>query len=106
MYYQTTETKNQTVKILTDVEQANPSIVCPITAVLTEAKPYLTLSSDYSSINLDGSKASDANVGVQTFTLTVKSKLFAASVTQATYTFKLDLKACEVSDFTFSQTIN
>ncbi len=74
--------------------------------MLTEAKPYLTLSSDFTSIILDGSKASGANLGVQTFTLTVNSKLFAASVTQATYSFKLDLKACEVSEFTFSQNIN
>jgi len=105
MYYQTTETKSQTVKILTDVEQANPSIVCPITAVLTPAKSYISVSSDYSSIILDGSKASDADVGLHTFTLTVNSKLFSALVTQVTFTFVVEFKACVVSDFVFSQSI-
>lgn len=105
MYYQTTETKSQAVKILTDVEQANPSIVCPISAVLTPAKPYISVSSDYSSIILDGSKASDADVGLHTFTLTVNSKLFSALVTQVTFTFVVEFKACVVSDFVFSQSI-
>ena len=91
---------------MTDVEQANPSIVCPITAVLTPAKPYLSVSTDYSSIILDGSKASDADVGVHTFTLTVNSKLFSALVTQESYNFVVDLKACVVSDFFFAQSID
>ena len=55
MYYQTTETKTQTIKILTDVEVANSSVVCPITAVLSLVKPYISVSSDSSSIILDGS---------------------------------------------------
>jgi hypothetical protein len=106
MYYQTTETKTQTIKILTDVEVANSSVVCPITAVLSLVKPYISVSSDSSSIILDGSKASDADVGQQTVTLTVNNKIFSTLVAAATFTFVLDLKACEVSDFVFAQSIN
>jgi hypothetical protein len=47
MYYQTTETMLKTVKILTNVENFYPSIVCPITAVLTPTLSYITLSADY-----------------------------------------------------------
>jgi hypothetical protein len=47
MYYLTTETKSQTVKILSDVEVAHPTIICPITAVLTPTLNYIKLSVDY-----------------------------------------------------------
>ena len=47
MYYLTTETKSQTFKILTDVEVAHPTIICPITAVLTPSLVYITVSGDY-----------------------------------------------------------
>lgn len=87
MYYQTTQVFTEAVRILTDFELANPHIVCPITAVLTPAKPYLTLASDFTSISLNGSQASDTDVGIHFFTLTVNSLRFPGNVAQATYTF-------------------
>ena len=102
MYSATTQIITQPVKILTDVEIAHPTVICPITAVLTPARPYLSISADSATITLDGSKASDLDVGIQTITLTVNSKSFSTLVTQATYTFQLDLQACVVSTFAFS----
>lgn len=77
MYYQTTETQTQNVKIWTDVERSYASIICPITAVLTPSKPYISLSSDFTTINVDASQASDLDVGLHTMTLTVNNSVFA-----------------------------
>jgi hypothetical protein len=76
MYYLTTETKTQAVKIWTDVERTH-SIICPISAVLTPSLPYISLSADLTTILVDASFASDLDVGLHTMTLTVKNSVFA-----------------------------
>jgi hypothetical protein len=105
LYYLTTETKTQAVKIWTDVEEAYPHIICPITAVLTPTLPYISLSADFTTILVDGSFASDPDNGLHTMTLTVDSLVFPSLVTTAVYTFVLDLQACVVNDFVFAQQI-
>lgn len=70
LYYLTTETKTQAVKIWTDLERAN-SIICPITATLTPSFAYITLAADFKTILVDGSKATDPDNGLHTMTLTV-----------------------------------
>jgi hypothetical protein len=91
MYYLTTETMSKTVKILTDVEVAHPTIVCPITAVLTPSLSYITISGDYTSISLNGALTTQADVGLHPMTLTVKSANFPGSVVQVAYAFNLNL---------------
>jgi hypothetical protein len=76
MYYMTTETQVQNVKIWTDVERSHPSIICPITAVLTPSLPYISLSADFKTINVDASFASDLDVGLHPMTLTVSNPKF------------------------------
>lgn len=105
LFYMTTETQTQSVKIFTDVERAHPGSICPITATLSPALPYITLAADYASINVDGSQAHDPDNGPHTMTLTVNNALFPTLVAQAVYTFVLDLKACVVNDFVFAQQI-
>jgi len=101
LYYLTTETKTQAVKIWTDLERAN-SIICPITATLTPSFAYITLAADFKTILVDGSKATDPDNGLHTMTLTVDNQVFPALVAQAKYTFVLDLKACVVNNFVFA----
>jgi hypothetical protein len=79
--------------------------VCPITATLTPSLPYITLSPDFTTILLDGSQASDLDNGTHLMTLKVDNLLFPASVTQAVYTFVVDLQACVVNNFNFATTI-
>lgn len=76
MYYMTTETQVQNVKIWTDVERSHPLIICPITAVLTPSLPYISLSADFKTINVDASFASDLDVGLHPMTLTVSNPKF------------------------------
>ena len=49
-------TSAQTFVIKTDVENAYPTIVCPITATLTPVTAYISLSANYSTISVDASK--------------------------------------------------
>ena len=49
------------------------------------------------SIKLDGAFTSDLYVGIHTMTLTVDNSIFPTQVTQAVYTFDVDLKACVVT---------
>lgn len=75
LYYMTTETQIQAVKIWTDVERAH-GIVCPIKASLTPALPYISLALDFASMLVDGSQASDPDNGIHTMTLSVDNLVF------------------------------
>ena len=92
MYYATTETQTQPVKIWTDVERMY-GIVCPIKATITGdgVDQYLFLNGALDEILLDGQFASDLDVGLHTITLTVDNEIFDTQVPQQTYTFIVDL---------------
>jgi hypothetical protein len=42
----------KTFVILTDVQISHPTIVCPITAILTPAAAYISLSANFSTISV------------------------------------------------------
>lgn len=48
-------TTTQTVTVKTDIENLYSAIVCPITATLTPASSYISLSGDYTTISVDAS---------------------------------------------------
>ena len=67
-------TTTQTIKILTDVEIAS-SIFCPITAILTPAAAFISLSPDFKTIFVDASKIVDpSDIKTHLFRLTVNSR--------------------------------
>ena len=76
-----TATTTQTFTILTDVQVANPSIICPITASnLIPAAAYISLTG--ATISVDASQiVSPADYGTNGFTITVDSANFSGSVT-------------------------
>jgi|LakMenEpi03Aug12_release.lakeMendotaPanAssembly.Ray.scaffolds.fasta_scaffold5046268_1 hypothetical protein len=66
LYYQTTEQKQQSFKIWTDVERAHSNIICPISAVLTPVTAYpkntfllMSISNNIVTIVLNGSLLTD-----------------------------------------------
>ena len=71
----------QTFVIKTDVEVANSTIVCPITATLTPTAAYISLSGNTISVNA-GSIVKPTDYGTYTFTVTVVSSNFPGSVAQ------------------------
>lgn len=91
LFYNTVEIKTQAVKIITDVEVAHPSIVCPISAVLAPIKPFLTLKPDFTLLTVTGSNTNELDSKIYPFTLTVTSPIFSA-VTAAVYNFTLNLQ--------------
>ena len=67
----------QTVVIKTDIEVAHPTIVCPITAVLTPTAVFISLSADYKTISVDATQiAKPADYGTYSYVLTVNSSNF------------------------------
>jgi hypothetical protein len=55
--------------------------VCPITAILTPASAYISLSADYKTISVNEALAiTPTDLGTKGFTLTVNSLLFAGTV--------------------------
>ena len=97
------EVPEQAVVILTDITMTTP-IVCPITAVLTPDVPYLALSSDKTKIVLDGSKLTNPDIGSHEFTLTATIVTLLGSSSQD-FKFFVDVQACKVNNFNFSETI-
>ena len=88
--------------IKTDVEIANPLIVCPITATLTPAAAFISLSADFKTISVNEALAiTPADLGSNTFTLTVNSANFAGTVAPKTYIFDVII-ACQVSSLTIT----
>ena len=88
--------------IKTDTEIANPSVVCPITAFLTPAAAYISLSADFKTISVNEALAiTPADLGSNTFTLTVNSANFAGTVAPKTYIFDVII-ACQVSSLTIT----
>ena len=87
--YNTAEIKTQTIKILTDVELSNPTITCPISAVLAPSKPFLTLNTDFTLLTVTGSNTIETDSKIYPFTLTVTSPNFPA--VNIVYSFSLDL---------------
>ena len=63
----------QNVKIYTDIELTNPSIICPITANLTPTKPFALLAADYTNLTIDGQYATLAEAGEYFFILSVRN---------------------------------
>ena len=74
-------TSTQNFVIKTDVEVANSTIVCPITATLTPTAAYISLSGNTISVNA-GSIVKPTDYGTYTFTVTVVSSNFPGSVAQ------------------------
>ena len=92
-------TTTQTIKILTDVEIAS-SIFCPITAILTPAAAFISLSPDFKTIFVDASKIVDpSDIKTHLFRLTVNSANFAGTVAQQTYDFKVIMTSCSVTSY-------
>ena len=61
-------TSTQSVTILTDVQVATPAIICAITATLTPAAAYISLSGDFTTISIDESLiANPADLGTNAF---------------------------------------
>ena len=88
--------------IKTDVEISNPLIICAITATLTPAAAYISLSADFKTISVNEALAiSPTNLGTNYFTLTVNSANFASNVTTQTYSFNVII-ACQVSSLTIT----
>ena len=74
-------TTNQSVVILTDVQVAHSSIVCPITATLSPSASYISLSANYDTISVNAAlMVSPTDNGTHLFTLTVNSSNFSGSV--------------------------
>ena len=96
-------TSTQVVNILTDVQVTNPTIVCPITVTLTPAAAYISLSGDYTTINLNESLlTSPTDLGTNPFVLNVNSATFPGTVTQQTFNFNVIVSECVVTTLTFS----
>ena len=86
--------------IKTNIEIANPSIVCPITATLTPAAAFISLSADLKTISVNEALAiTPTDLGTKTFTLTVNSANFVGIVAQQNYNFDVII-ACQVSSLT------
>jgi hypothetical protein len=69
------------------VQVSNPTIVCAITATLSPAKAYIALSGNFAAISVNAALISGSDRGTNTFTLTVNSANFSATVAQKTYNF-------------------
>ena len=88
--------------ILTDIQLANPLIVCPITATLTPAAGYIGLSGDFTTISVDATSiVVPTDYGITPFTLTVASANFPGSVATQTYVFNVDV-SCPVTSLTIT----
>ena len=99
LQYNTVEIITQTVKILTDVQVANSSIICPIFAVLSPLKPFLTLKTDFTLLIVKNSDTNSLDCGTYPFTLTVTSPNWP-TVNAVVYNFKLELKSfCPQANF-------
>ena len=76
-------TSTQTFAIMTDVQVAHPTIVCPITATLTPSAAYISLAANNASISVNASLiVMPTDYGTHPFTLTEKSSNFPGTVAQ------------------------
>ena len=88
-------TTTQTFSILTDVQLAHPTIVCPITVTLTPQAAYISISADFSTISVDASQiVQPADYGAHSIKLTVNSANFPGSVAQKIFSFTLTVLSC------------
>ena len=102
-----TATSTQNVVILTDVEVAQPSIVCPITATLTPAAAYISLSGDYQTISVNASLIiTPTHYGTHPFTLTVQSANYSGTVAAKAYNFNVEISCAATSLTIISQAVN
>ena len=87
--------------IKNNVTSTHPTILCPITATLTPSAFYIILSADFTTISLDAvNLVAPTDVGSHTFTLTVNSANYAASVAQVTFNFNV-VVTCTVTSLSF-----
>lgn len=83
-------TSTQTFAIFTDVQEAHPAIMCPITATLTPSAAWITLSADFKTITVIPTMlVVHSDAGTHLFTLTVNSANFSGSVPQEVYHFNI-----------------
>ena len=94
-------TSTQTVVIKTVEELANSSIVCPFTVTtMTPPAAYTSLSAN--TISVDAALISlPGDLGTHTFTITVVSANFPATVLQETYTFNV-VVTCAVTSLSIT----
>ena len=94
-------TSTQTVVIKTNVQLTNSAIVCPfIVTNMTPSAAYMSLSANTISVNT-ALISLPGNLGTQTFTITVVSANFPATVSQKTYTLNVVL-TCAVTSLTIT----
>ena len=91
---------SQAIKVYTDVEQEKPSVVCPITATISPAEAFASITSDFSTIEMDGvvlTQTIPSSVKTHTFVVTVSSSLFPSLVQPVTLAFDV-IVTCSVTD--------
>ena len=99
-------TSTQPIVIKTDVELANSAIVCPFTVTtMTPSAAYISLSAN--TISVDAALISlPGDSGTQSFTITVVSANFPATVAQKTYNFNVVITCAVTSLSIASQASN
>lgn len=45
--------QNQTIKVFTDTERQKPTVICQINAVIVPSQPFITITSDSSTLTVD-----------------------------------------------------
>ena len=99
-------TSTQTVLIKTDIELANSAIVCPFTVTtIAPSAAYISLSANTISVNA-ALISIPGDYGTHTFTTTVVSANFPATVSQKNYTFNLEVTCAVTSLSITSQSSN
>jgi hypothetical protein len=76
LYPSSHSSKSQEIKITTDVERPPSSIICPITAKLLPEMPFVLLAPDFTSLTIDGQKATHADAREYSFILKVHYSVF------------------------------
>ena len=91
----------QTYTITTDVTQAYPTITCDHNVVLTPAAAYISLSPNEETITINKSAiVLPTDIGpTHSFSITITSANYPATVLAKTLTFNVDI-SCTVSSFT------
>jgi hypothetical protein len=99
------EIATQNIKILTDVQIASTTIICPITATLTPSKAYISLSADFKTLSVQASYIlKPTDYGTQSFTLNVNSANYPSILIQKTYKFNVII-SCSVTRLTIDSKV-
>ena len=87
----------QTFSLTTDVTQSHPSIICNMSATLTPAAAYISLSADFQTITVDKTNL-PTGIGTYPFTVTIDSVEYAGNVTTKILSFNVEV-VCIISSF-------